>query len=92
MQSSLETHTYKSDLCLIVSLNHEVYCDVISYDVHIPCTFVRMYLHVSMVLLNLFMFCIGTVGIWPFIPDIKHLNLNADLCYLWGLFIAGKCY
>jgi hypothetical protein len=35
-----------------------------------------MYLHVSMVLLNFFMFCIGTVGLWPFIPEIKHLNLN----------------
>jgi hypothetical protein len=26
--------------------------------------------------LELFMFCIGTVGLWPFIPAIKHLNLE----------------
>jgi hypothetical protein len=60
----------------IVSLNHEVYCDVIIYDVYIVCTFVRMYLHVSMVLLNLLMCCIGTVGLWLFIPEIKILKLN----------------
>jgi hypothetical protein len=69
MHSNLETHTYKSNLYLIMSLNHEVYCDVIIYDVYIVYTFVRMYLHVSMVLLNLLMFCIGTVGLWPFIPE-----------------------